>query len=129
MVALHGCLQDQSLVGQQFVTSSGLNEWADTNDILVLYPQTISDFSNPESCWDWWGYTGASYALQSAPQMQAIVAMIDQLESPGTTGGGTTGCGSEGRSAGCGCGASAAPQPELFLLAALWIVRRRRRVV
>ncbi len=83
VVALHGCEQNQQTVGTVFVQKSGINEWADTNGILVLYPQTIaSTFPyNPEGCWDWWGYTGSNYALKSAPQMTAIMGMVRQITS------------------------------------------------
>lgn len=80
VVALHGCLQYQGIIQQQFVQKSGINEWADTNNIIVLYPQATSSSSgNPLGCWDWWGYTGSDYALKSAPQMKAIMAMVSQI--------------------------------------------------
>jgi chitodextrinase len=84
VVALHGCLQYQGIVQRQFVQKSGINEWADTNSIIVLYPQTISSSSSPPNqfgCWDWWGYTGSDYALKSGPQMKAIMAMVSQITS------------------------------------------------
>ena len=34
--------------------------WADTNTLIVLFPQTATTPLNPQGCWDWWGYTGAS---------------------------------------------------------------------
>jgi uncharacterized protein (TIGR03382 family) len=79
VVALHGCLQYQGLIQQQFVQKSGLDEWADTNGIIVLYPQATTSLSNSAGCWDWWGYTSSSYALKSAPQMTAIMAMVDRI--------------------------------------------------
>lgn len=82
VVALHGCKQGQTYIGNTFVQQAGINEWADTNNILVLYPQAIASPAqprNPEGCWDWWGYTGANYALKSAPQMTAIMAMVHQI--------------------------------------------------
>ena len=81
VVALHGCNQYQAAVGLAFVQNAGINEWADNNNILVLYPQTIAStpLSNSEGCWDWWGYTGANYALKSAPQMTAIMNMVHQI--------------------------------------------------
>ena len=82
VVALHGCLQYQGIVQQQFVQKSGINEWADTNNIIVLYPQATSSSSrNPSGCWDWWGYLSSDYALKSAPQMDAIMAMVAQITS------------------------------------------------
>ena len=38
-VALHGCLQSAEVLGNEFYTKVGVNEWADTNGIIVLYPQ------------------------------------------------------------------------------------------
>ena len=64
-VALHGCLQSYSDIGEDFVRHAGYNEWADTNRIIVLYPQikavgvTQFGITNPQSCWDWWGYLDA----------------------------------------------------------------------
>jgi poly(3-hydroxybutyrate) depolymerase len=81
LIALHGCLQNQGIIQQQFVQKSGINEWADTNNIIVLYPQATWGASNPLACWDWWGYNSPDYALQSAPQMVAIMAMVSQITS------------------------------------------------
>jgi poly(3-hydroxybutyrate) depolymerase len=66
-------------VGQAFVRNAGYNRWADTNKIVVLYPQTGKGATN--GCWDWWGYDDANYAKKSAPQMKAIVAMMDRIGS------------------------------------------------
>jgi hypothetical protein len=57
----------------------GLNEWADTNNLLVLYPQAIASPANPYGCWDWWGYLSTDYASKSGPQMAAIDAMVQRL--------------------------------------------------
>jgi poly(3-hydroxybutyrate) depolymerase len=80
-VALHGCLQSAESVGDRFVKEAGYNRWADSNRMLVLYPQVdkSSAPSNPQGCWDWWGYTGGDYAKKAAPQMKAIMAMVDRL--------------------------------------------------
>lgn len=78
-VVLHGCKQNTADVGQQFVRLTGYNRWADTNRIVMLYPQTSLAATN--SCWDWWGYDSANYAKKSGPQMTAIKAMVDRLGS------------------------------------------------
>lgn len=79
-VAIHGCEQSSEVVGQRFVTETGYNEWADTNGLLVLYPQISKGMSNPNGCWDWWGYSGDGYAKKSGAQMKAIRAMILRLQ-------------------------------------------------
>ncbi len=79
VVALHGCEMGQQYVGTAFVTDSGLNEWADTNDIIVLYPQAVSSAYNPLGCWDWWGYDGTAYASQLGAQTADIWKMMQQI--------------------------------------------------
>lgn len=83
-VALHGCKQNAANVGTQYVQKTGYNRWADTNHIVVLYPQTGTTSTN--GCWDWWGYDSADYAKKSGPQMKAVKAMVDQLASGTSTG-------------------------------------------
>jgi len=79
VVALHGCKQGVSAVGTAFVTKSGINEWADTNKIIVLYPQAIATPPNPNGCWDWFGYLSTDYASQSGAQMSAIEQMVQRI--------------------------------------------------
>ena len=78
-VAFHGCRQ----AGERFVRDAGYNRWADTNRLIVLYPQAVARYVwwtfNPRGCWDWWGYTGPAYATKEAPQIRAVVAMVDRL--------------------------------------------------
>ena len=82
-VVLHGCQQNVSLVQQKYVRNTGYNRWADSNNMVMLYPQTSTAATN--SCWDWWGYDSANYAKKSGPQMAAIKAMVDQLSAGGTS--------------------------------------------
>ena len=82
-VVLHGCQQNVTLVQQQYVRNTGYNRWADTNNMVMIYPQTSTQATN--SCWDWWGYDSANYAKKSGPQMAAIKAMVDQVSAGSTT--------------------------------------------
>jgi len=78
ILALHGCNQHYGAIGQAFINDSGMNQWADTNDIVVLYPQTIASSNNQWSgCWDWWGYLNdPDYAQKSGPQMKSLYKMV-----------------------------------------------------
>lgn len=80
-VAFHGCKQSAATVGDDFYRHAGYNEWADTNAIIVLYPQAKATFSNPNGCWDWWGHDDANFAVKSGGQMVAIKTMIDRIVS------------------------------------------------
>lgn len=88
-VAFHGCEQYYGKIGNAFVKKAGLNEWADTNNIIVVYPQTIASQSaplNPKGCWDWWGYTNASYDVKSGVQMSMVAKIVDRITSGSSTG-------------------------------------------
>src|SRR5262245_51519314 len=90
-VVFHGCKQYETyryLTGSGFVTfdttyvrNTGYNKWADTNHMIVLYPQATSSGPNPYGCWDWWGYDDANYAVKSGRQMAAVKRMIDRIAS------------------------------------------------
>ena len=86
-VAFHGCLQSEDEIGDAFYAGGGYNEIAESNAIVVLYPQVTAWVDswlfqyrqNPRGCWDWWGYSGADYARKSGKQMQAVASMIAAL--------------------------------------------------
>lgn len=83
MVTLHGCYQYYGLVGNALMDKGYLNEYADTNNMIVLYPQATTMAGNPRGCWDWWGYQSAQYALRTGPQMVAVVNMVKALSGGG----------------------------------------------
>jgi len=81
-------LNRQSVLAQDgdvYLLHSGYNRWADTNALVVLYPQVGASYwprFNPRGCWDWWGYTGQQYATKQGPQVRAVKAMVDRLAAP-----------------------------------------------
>jgi len=102
-IALHGCKQGYNYVdyvngradtanqppyGNRYITTTGYNYIADSNDIIVLYPQAQGtdngEIQNPDGCWDWWGYTSPNprqpdYYSRNAIQIKAIHAMLNRL--------------------------------------------------
>lgn len=91
-VALHGCTQNYATIGDKFVKNTGYTRWADTNNMIILFPQARADLnvyptvasgmqSNPNACWDTVGFYGANYAQKSGVQLAAIKAMVDRLSS------------------------------------------------
>jgi poly(3-hydroxybutyrate) depolymerase len=80
-IALHGCEQSVAVVGNDFYSDTGYNNWADSNRLLILYPQVNASTVpyNPKGCWDWVGYTGPAYATKAGVQLAAIKAMVDRL--------------------------------------------------
>jgi poly(3-hydroxybutyrate) depolymerase len=90
-VAFHGCLQGGKTdrrpghSGNLFSKFAGYNEWAEANDIVVLYPQVegrqVPPPMNPQGCWDWWGqnYTHENYHTKGGSQIKAVAEMINLL--------------------------------------------------
>ena len=102
-VALHGCVQDMARIGDKFVKNTGYTRWADTNNMVVLFPQAKTDntsrptaasgnLPNPNACWDWVGWYGSDFARQSGTQMAAIKAMVQRVAAGGGGGGGGRRC-------------------------------------
>ncbi|MEC4720268.1 PHB depolymerase family esterase [Noviherbaspirillum sp. CPCC 100848] len=80
-VVFHGCKQNVATVGTQFYQRTGYNRWADTNNMIILYPQANATFANPNGCWDWWGYDDVNFPAKSGGQMVAVKTMIDRVVS------------------------------------------------
>ena len=82
-VAFHGCRQGVDAIDERFVRDAGYNRWADTNRLIVLYPQAVARYVwwtfNPRGCWDWWGYTDSRYATRDGAQIRAVIAMVERL--------------------------------------------------
>ena len=98
-VALHGCVQNYDTISDKFVKNTGYTRWADTNSIIVIFPQTKVDntshptadsgsLANANGCWDWIGWYGTNFAQKAGVQMAAIKAMVDKVSSGSGGGGG-----------------------------------------
>jgi hypothetical protein len=79
-IVFHGCLQSRTTdgFGDTFIERTGYLRYADTNRIVLLYPQTNANTA-PNSCWDWWGYASSDHLSRQAPQLAAVRAMLDRL--------------------------------------------------
>jgi len=97
-VVLHGCLQSAELLGAEFYTKIGVNEWAEANRIIVVYPQvhatTVAELAtqnaqsmlntNPQGCWNWWGYANdAMFLTRQGVQIDAIWSMVRRVTGQG----------------------------------------------
>lgn len=80
-VSFHGCLQSRDEIGDAYFRETGFNAWAEANNIIVLYPQAIKSYfaGNPNSCWDWWGYTGKQFHTKKAVQIEIVRKLIEEI--------------------------------------------------
>ena len=81
-LVLHGCAQSTEVVGNDFIEMSGYLPWAETNGIVLAFPQVQKSVvapMNPHGCWDWWGYTDEDYAWRTGAQQTVVVNWIRSL--------------------------------------------------
>jgi len=73
-----------STIGQVFVQNAGYLQWAEPNNIIVLFPQAAASLfhENPEACFDWWGYVDANYAFKNSQQMATFRNMVKAIGTP-----------------------------------------------
>ena len=74
-VLFHGCFGSFEINGFTFMTEIGVNDYAESNEFIVIYPQITAHSNNPEGCWDFWGYTGDDFMIQSALQISIVHKM------------------------------------------------------
>jgi hypothetical protein len=76
-LSFHGCTQTEQIIGKTWAWHGGYNEWAESNNIVILYPNSgITLPGNPGGCWDFWGLTGSDFAFQTGLQMQFVRSLI-----------------------------------------------------
>ena len=75
-VALHGCQMNPDYIDSKFIENSGYNEWAESNKLVILYPQSAKGNGNPYACWDWFGFSGANYTSKSGVQIEGIRKLL-----------------------------------------------------
>eukprot|EP00033_Pygsuia_biforma_P000594 GCRY01000702.1.p1 GENE.GCRY01000702.1~~GCRY01000702.1.p1 ORF type:complete len:333 (+),score=61.86 GCRY01000702.1:217-1215(+) len=78
-VSFHGCHQSIDEAGDDYPRHSGINQWAEANNIIVLYPQATKNVLNPKGCWDWWGYSGVTYPFKEGYQISSVKAMVEAI--------------------------------------------------
>merc|ERR1712167_429875 len=47
----------------------GLANWAESNDITIVYPQASAGPGNLAGCWDWWGVTSSDFDTHKGLQL------------------------------------------------------------
>jgi len=89
-VMFHGCgmYATKPSIGLNFTLYNGINCWADTNRLVILYPQNggytnfTEEAPTPQElsgCWDSYGQTGWDYTFKSGPQPSTVQAIINAL--------------------------------------------------
>lgn len=73
VLMLHGCMQKP----EDLATASGMNDLADANNFLVVYPEQVAA-ANPLSCWNWFD---PKHQARDEGEPALIAAVIQDLRS------------------------------------------------
>lgn len=80
-VAFHGCKQTLEHIKDAYINRTGFNEWAQSNRIVIIYPQAVKNLmGNPNGCWDWWGYSGKDFHTKNGPQMKVVMDVVKNIQ-------------------------------------------------
>lgn len=67
----------------KFALDSGYAEYAEQNDLMILFPQTwITEDNfpyNPKGCWDWFGWTGENYATNTGSEAKWLMDFVKSV--------------------------------------------------
>lgn len=67
-------------MGTSYVAQTGLNEWAESNNIVVVYPQAADYPDNDDGCWDWDGsYVGPNFDTQGGLQLKTVQNIVNHV--------------------------------------------------
>jgi len=80
-VNYHGCIADKYNRRQKWSTLIDLNQYAEANDIIVVYPQAAGDKTTGKGCWNW-GFTQDDqlFDTKSSVQLETVVRLVAGLE-------------------------------------------------
>lgn len=73
VLMLHGCMQKT----EDLAAASGMNELADKNNFLVVYPQQTAA-ANPLSCWNWFE---PKHQARDSGEAALIAAVVQQVRA------------------------------------------------
>jgi poly(hydroxyalkanoate) depolymerase family esterase len=79
VVMLHGCTQTPN----DFAAGTGMNQLADTNNFIVVYPQQTSTY-NQNQCWNWYDTAHQSRGSGEPAIIAGIVQAVEQNTSAWT---------------------------------------------
>lgn len=86
-IHFHGCGNGMEVLGKEYYSNVGLNEVAEANDMIILYPQAAISDDNPLGCFDGWGFTSQDnsdhemdYVTKAGTQIAGVWAMVEKMD-------------------------------------------------
>ena len=58
-----------------------LNEYAESNDLVVVYPQAAGNNATGTGCWDWFDAGDADFDTRRGSQLSTVTARIADIDA------------------------------------------------
>ena len=80
-VHYHPCGGGWRTLSLSYMLQNALPAYAETNDVVLLYPQSSAGGDNPVGggCFDWFGATGEAFDTRSGVQINTVLNMMTML--------------------------------------------------
>ena len=79
----HGCIADRAKLRHLWSTVIELNGWAESNEIVVLYPQAGGDRRAGKGCWNW-GWEARKddplFDTKRSIQLRTVMSLVTDLK-------------------------------------------------
>ena len=84
-VHYHPCGGSWRVLSLSYMLENALPAYAETNDLVLLYPQSSAGGDNPvgNGCFDWFGATGEAFDSRSSVQINTVLNMMTMLREGG----------------------------------------------
>ena len=81
-INFHGCISRDWELRRRWATDIDLNEYAEANDIVILYPQAAGSKRAGVGCWNW-GFPNDDkyFDARKSLQIRTVVNVIDSIDS------------------------------------------------
>jgi poly(3-hydroxybutyrate) depolymerase len=78
-IYFHGCRSGREFLGSNHIRYSGFLQVAELNNIVMLFPQAVTNAENQIGCWDTYGLTGPFFATKKGAQVTIVRNMIARI--------------------------------------------------
>ena len=80
-VNYHGCTANDWKQRREWVRHIDLNEYAESNDLVVVYPQAAGNNATGTGCWDWFDAGDADFDTRRGSQLSTVTALIADIDA------------------------------------------------
>jgi len=80
-VHYHGCMYKVYKTREFWANVINLNEYAESNDIVIFHPQTAGSKASSVGCWNWEAYNDDKlFDTREGMQLKTVMTIVEDLD-------------------------------------------------